>query len=530
VSRTGLDGPGLGRQRLGAGFGERVHVSAAAVRVPLSSLLLVWLLRRLVAGLVWLFRHPLVVLGAAAGYWLLLLTRNVGPLPVLALAGSLLVGLSGWRLIGPASFERLLGGRARGRWRSVTVYGRRWEPATVTARLSLTSDGVVRPPGLRGVSSTGCVDVVRVRMLPGQTVTDWVDAGPRLAQTFGVLDVRVRSVTGRVHEVDLWCLRSDPLTAPVPVPARPTKGADVDLEAVPVGRREDGGTFTLRVLYTHLLVAGETGAGKGSVIWALLCGLAPAIQQGRVQVWAVDPKGGMELAFGAPLFARFLYGGPRDGTCEPGGTQGPATVVWQESTADLLEDAVRLMQARATRCRGVVRKHTPTTDEPLVLVVVDEIAALTAYVTDTAVRKRLAAALSLLLSQGRAVGVSVVAATQDARKEVLGMRDLFPTRVALRAAEAEQADMVLGHGARGRGARTDAISPSMPGVGYVALDGEPEPVRVRFAHVTDEHIAAVVARYGAGPAGVLALTTATAGALGATSSEPSAADLLGVAS
>ena len=131
----------------------------------------------------------------------------------------------------------------------------------------------------------------------------------------------------------------------------------------------------------------------------------------------------------------------------------------------------------------------------VVLVVVDEIASLTAYVTDNAVKKRLAAALSLLLSQGRAVGVSVVAATQDARKEVLGMRDLFPTRVALRAAEAEQADMVLGHGARNRGARTDAISPATPGVGYVALDGEPEPVRVRFAHVTDDHIAAVVDRH-----------------------------------
>ncbi len=406
------------------------------------------------------------------------------------------------------------------------MYRRCWEPATVTARLSLTSDGPARLPQLLRVTCTGSVDVVRVRMLPGQTVTDWVEAGPRLAQTFGVLDVRARSVLGRVHEVDLWCLRSDPLTAPVPVPGIARDGAGIDLEAVPVGRREDGGTFTLRVLYTHLLVAGETGAGKGSVIWALLCGLAPAIQQGRVQVWAIDPKGGMELAFGAPLFTCFLYGGPNDGGEASTSSSGP--VAWQESTAELLEDAVRLMQARATRCRGVVRKHTPTLDEPLVLVVVDEIASLTAYVTDNAVKKRLAAALSLLLSQGRAVGVSVVAATQDARKEVLGMRDLFPTRVALRAAEAEQADMVLGHGARNRGARTDAISPSTPGVGYVALDGEPEPVRVRFAHVTDPHIAAVVARYGA--RAVESTPVPSAGALLSTASEPSAAELLGVAS
>lgn len=168
-----------------------------------------------------------------------------------------------------------------------------------------------------------------------------------------------------------------------------------------------------------------------------------------------------------PLFDRFTYGGPT--------ADGAA---WQEGAALLLEDAVTLMQDRAARCRGVVRLHTPTGAEPLV-VVVDEVAALTAYVTDNAIKKRLASALSLLLSQGRAVGVTVVAATQDARKEVLGIRDLFPTRVALRSAEPEQADIVLGAGARNRGAHTDQISDRTPGVGYVALEGLSEPVRVR---------------------------------------------------
>jgi S-DNA-T family DNA segregation ATPase FtsK/SpoIIIE len=131
------------------------------------------------------------------------------------------------------------------------------------------------------------------------------------------------------------------------------------------------------------------------VIWSLLCGVAPAIRDGLVRVWAIDPKGGMELAFGAPLFDRFLYGGPT--------ADGAA---WQEATAQLLEDAVRLMQERAARCRGMVRLHTPTPAEPLVVVVIDEVASLTAYVTDTGVKKRLAAAMSLLLSQGRAVGVT----------------------------------------------------------------------------------------------------------------------------
>lgn len=84
---------------------------------------------------------------------------------------------------------------------------------------------------------------------------------------------------------------------------------------------------------------------------------------------------------------------------------------------------------------------------------VDELAALTGWVTDRTAKKRIEAALGLLLSQGRAVGVVVVGAVQDRRKDVLPMRDLFPTRIVLRLNEAEQVGLVLGPGARNR-ART----------------------------------------------------------------------------
>ena len=471
------------------GFGGQVRVSAPALHVSLASLLLAWCARRAGAGVVWLLRRPALLAAIAAGLLAWRVAATHGPVPIVAAVLVVVAALLGWRFGHPASFSAVVVVWARSVWRRQVVYRYWWQPAMVTAGLALTTGGVDHLPRLLRVRSTAGVDVVRVRMLPGQTIEDWTAAGPRLAQTFGLLDCRARAVPRRVHLVVLRGLTSDPLTATVPVPsARPSTSAGVDLAAVPVGRREDGQPFSLRVLHTHLLVAGETGAGKGSVIWSLLCGLAPAIRAGVVKVWAVDPKGGMELAFGAPLFDRFSYGGPT-----------AAGAAWQEGTAQLLEDAVALMQERAARCRGVVRLHTPTVAEPLIVVVVDEVASLTAYVTDNATKKRLAAALSLLLSQGRAVGVTVIAATQDARKEVLGMRDLFPTRVALRSAEPEQADMVLGAGARSRGARTDQISDRTPGVGYVALDGVPEPVRVRFAHVTDDHIAAVVAEHGRPP-------------------------------
>ena len=91
----------------------------------------------------------------------------------------------------------------------------------------------------------------------------------------------------------------------------------------------------------------------------------------------------------------------------------------------LLHELVALMQARASRLRGHTRLHTPTPSEPLIVLIVDEIAALTAYVTDRKLRTEIEHLLGLLLSQGRAVGISVVAAVQDPAKDTLPVRQLF---------------------------------------------------------------------------------------------------------
>jgi DNA segregation ATPase FtsK/SpoIIIE, S-DNA-T family len=314
------------------------------------------------------------------------------------------------------------------------------------------------------------VDRVRLWMLPGQTVEDWAKVSDRLCQTFGAQDCRVRTVPGRPHELELWFLTVDPLVEPVqPLPAEDR----VNLDGLSLGRCEDGSVYRLKLRGNHVLCAGATGAGKGSVLWSIIDQLAPAVRKGMVEVWALDPKGGMELAFGETLFARFEHR-----------TEG--------DFAACLEAAVMAMQRRQQALRGVTRLHEPSTDEPLIVVLIDELAALTGYVGDRETKRRLANALGLLLSQGRAVGIVVVAAVQDPRKDTVPARDLFPIRIALRLTEAEQVTLVLGHGARDRGARCDAISQSTRGVGYVLVDGVAEPVRVRFAHITDDHIADLV--------------------------------------
>jgi hypothetical protein len=53
---------------------------------------------------------------------------------------------------------------------------------------------------------------------------------------------------------------------------------------------------------------------------------------------------------------------------------------------------------------------------------------------------------------------------------------------------AAEVNMVLGGGARERGALADQIPALLPGVGYVLIPGQPEPARVRFSWISDGDI------------------------------------------
>ncbi len=444
-----------------------------SVRIPLAVV---------VAGVLgrWFGRVAMTVL-RRPGLWapllaVVVLLRLVGGPGIVAGIVTTTVALGVWWRLHPASFRRRVRQPARAVWRRVMVYRRGWQPAMVTCGLDVTVVDRQYLPTLGRVTAIGAVDRVRVRMLPGQVLDDYAEKAERLAMTLGAVECRVR--TGRRHgEVELWLLVHDPLGEVVEVP---DPAGTPDFSALPVARREDGEDYRLRLLGNHVLVAGATGSGKGSVLQTLLWTLQSAVTAGTAELWVLDPKGGMEFASGAGMYARYCYGDDRTST---GGSGS-----YEVGFAEFLEDAVRIMRDRQAELRGVTRLHEPTPGDPLVVVLVDELASLTAYVTDRDAKSRIKAALSLLLSQGRAVGVVVVAALQDPRKEVLPFRDLFPTRIALRLTEPEQVDMTLGEGSRRRGARCDQISERLPGVGYVVLDGVAEPIRVRFPFVTDDHI------------------------------------------
>ena len=464
-----------------------LRLNIARGHVPLSVVVAAWGLRKLAQGVGWLLRvlvqHPWSIVAAIVVWLPIRLLNDHGVTTTAMLVPVIVVGLVGWHVRWPESFTRHVVWLVRGWWRGVVVYRFAWQPAMVTTGLAVTMDAREYLPKRLRVTSTGTVDRVWVRMLPGQVLDDWTANAPRLAQTFGAQECRVRTTKHR-QQLELCFLIRDPLTDPVP-PLKPEPGRNgvPDLGGLPVALCEDGTTYRLRLLGTHVLVVGATGAGKGSVVWSTLHALGPAIRDGLVSIWCLDPKGGMELAPGRGLFARFVYGDPDDGTG------------YELEFAKVLEDAVAVMRRRQSALRGRTRLHTPTVEEPMVVVVVDEMASLTAYVVDREAKRRIAAALSLLLSQGRAVGVSVIGAVQDPRKEILTVRDLFPTRIALRLSEPEHVGLVLGQGARERGARCDQIPETLPGVGYVGVDGRAEPVRIRFGHITDDDIAHLVHQY-----------------------------------
>lgn len=132
--------------------------------------------------------------------------------------------------------------------------------------------------------------------------------------------------------------------------------------------------------------------------------------------------------------------------------------------------------------------------DPWVFVVVDELAALVAYQTDRDLLRSAEAALSLILSQGRAVGFYVFGFLQDPRKDTVKMRHLFPQSFGLRLRDREEVAMVLSDGAMAAGAACHKISRSTPGVGYV-LGEDNQPIRVRAGYVSDQMIRGCAARF-----------------------------------
>ncbi|WP_380165652.1 FtsK/SpoIIIE domain-containing protein [Jannaschia sp. R86511] len=397
------------------------------------------------------------------------------------LVGTLLL----WAVVHRRSFRAGPGRVLGSAWAHHVVYGPRW-PALARRHGLAASDRVddrrphrddrsgSRPAAprvelvrLRSVRREAGRDRLRLALPSGISPDDVRDASDSLAHALRARSCTVRA--DRPGQVWLDVRRRDHLTAVVPsrMPgAMTTEEARQLLDGVVVGRDENGHPWCTPVRGSHTLIAGTTGSGKSSLLWSLVCGLLPVVDARLLHLTWLDPKGGME-ADAARLVAN--------------------VVDRVDEMADHLEDLVTDLDARAAQLAGTVRTHHATPASPHHLIVIDELATITAL-ADAKTARRVEAALGALLSRGRAVGFTVITTTVDPGKDVVRWRGLHATRVAFRLDEPIQVDMVLGDGARQRGARCDEISLAQAGVAYVRVDGHPDPVRVRAAYLDDNTI------------------------------------------
>lgn len=417
----------------------------------------------------WLCRHPAFVLIPAI---LAVFYINLGPWPVALVLGGLGLDLLLWARLHPPSFDRWAAPRLRRHWRRWTDYhGRRW--AAVLADCELVRDNrrtgqLVVPRVARVRCPSRSIDVVHVRMARGQDLRTWTDKADALAAALFAHRVGIAKLRPAVLAVIVE--RSMPFEHVVPAPEIPASVRDVDLSALDVGDDEYGRALLLGIEGHHVLVAGRTGSGKGSLVWSPLRAMGPLIRDGHVRVSMIDLKGGAETSRGRALFHRYA-------------TTMPDAIA-------LLTEIRDEMKARQQQLRmSKRRKLAVSASTPLELVQIDELAMLTAYGDRSDVREALRL-LAEIMTQGRACLISVMGYVQEPSKDVVDVRELFTIRICLAVTAASHVDMVLGDGARERGALADEIpgGPEYAGIGFVLDERSRLPVRFRAAYVTDAEI------------------------------------------
>mgnify|MGYP001375680281 CR=1 FL=1 len=253
---------------------------------------------------------------------------------------------------------------------------------------------------------------------------------------------------------------ADPLTGP-PRP-RPADEVATVADGAPFGLDENGRAVVLPLVESSALIGGRPGAGK-SVGLSLIA--AAAVEAPDAVLWAVDLKGGVEL-----------------GPWLPATTRAATT---SAAAGDLFTALDELMTARLSRLAlDGARKLVPTVDEPLIVLLVDEVAEL---------EKEQLAQLRRLVSLGRAPGISVWAATQRPSADLIptSLRGLFRFAIGFPIKRRRDSDVILGDGWAADG--VDASTLKAPGQAWAILDDG--AVRCRSWLMTDADIGRTVARH-----------------------------------
>lgn len=354
--------------------------------------------------------------------------------------------------------------------------GRRWRLSSPAGIIVATRPRLSDFPRLSHWSVGPYGWTARLKLRPGDTVDSIAKAAPALRDAFRSAVVAARPLTP--GWVELVALQRDPLRSPsawAPAALSPT--------SVRVAVRDDGRPYVLDFRrIPHLLVAGQTGAGKSSLPTALVVGLADT----DACMVGIDLKHGIEMAPLAPRLTR-LARTPRQ-------------------AADVLEAMLGLVAARArpVEAAGVKSVFDLPEGHParrVVLLIIDEVAEIVLSPgksdPDLDVKQRAGIALWRLVALSRFAGIFVVVAGQRfdsaLAPQITSIRSQLGGRICGRA-DADTIRLTFGQEAPKDAVEAAAsISADTPGV-MVALDGS-DWCRLRTLHVPTDVAAGVARRF-----------------------------------
>jgi S-DNA-T family DNA segregation ATPase FtsK/SpoIIIE len=252
------------------------------------------------------------------------------------------------------------------------------------------------------------------------------------------------------------------------VPAEASVGRTLSIfDPIFLGIDEFGQPVHLPMIFRNILIGGEPGAGKSSLLNTIVghAALSP-----DVRLCLFDGKQ-VELGLWRDVADVFV---------------GPDI----ELAISTLQRLQRVMDNRyayllAHRRRKIRREDT----FGQILAAIDEIALYSATLGTKEQRELFSALVRDIVSRGRAVGIIVAAATQRPSSDIIptSLRDLFAWRFAGRCTTDVSSDIVLGHGWAARGYSSNTVDPNNQGAGFLIAEGG-VPERVKAAYLTDNDI------------------------------------------
>jgi S-DNA-T family DNA segregation ATPase FtsK/SpoIIIE len=354
-----------------------------------------------------------------------------------------------------AEAHRLLEADLRGLWREA-CFG-----VGLCQYIDVAAGMTIRTPRFGSLRLAPAGTSFTVELLPGGEPDDITKHAARLAHSLGFAGLRVQPLAGRWLRVVLF--EVDPLASTFRLPDEVTGRAD---DTILLGRAEDG-TLIEHVLASpgHLAVQGQNGSGKTQLSYGLLAQLCAAAD---VLITGSDITG-------------LLLGRVWDGSAHrPWQVTGSRDLV---AHADHLDRLVAWMDSRLDAMPPRRDSITPTTTNPLVLVVLEEFPGLlrAAQVKDRKLAERITSAVLRLLSEGRKAAFRVLMLAQRFEANAVGggyARDQFAVRLSFRV-PAESLAMLHGDDARALGAEH---ANAAPGVAYLSAPGH-DCTRLRAPYV-----------------------------------------------